>query len=60
MPRTHQSHLENLATINNIRNPKTVHHKGVKSGNCLEELLYFNVTDCLPLDFMHDFLEGML
>jgi hypothetical protein len=35
-------------------------HNGIKYNSILNELMYFNVIEGLPVDYMHDFLEGVV
>ena len=57
--RTASSHKTYVDEINNSRNSKTKHYKGVKNQNCLAPLEYYHVIDGLPPDLMYDFQEDL-
>jgi hypothetical protein len=57
--RTITNHESNIMTIINDQTNMT-HYKGVKGKNCFSTLLYFHIIQGLPLDLMHDLLEGCL
>jgi hypothetical protein len=58
--RTNETHLANIKEIEATRDVKTIHYKGVKKDNCFVGLNHFNITDSLPLDWMHDLPEGVI
>ncbi|CAF0827652.1 unnamed protein product [Brachionus calyciflorus] len=57
--RTKESYLNDCNNQKDT-NHKKIHSNGVKNDSCLNELQFFNVTNGLPPDLMHDFLEGVI
>ncbi len=54
--RTAESHNEYLSQLDGSK-----HINGIKSKSCfIDSLKFFNISDGLPPDIMHDFLEGVI